>query len=348
MKLASTLCCAALMIALALPAFGVPTTTNVFDLSGTIAEKNANLGANVPQNEPTVGGETIGTAVAIGALPFNDIGNTCGHVNDYDEACPYTGSTSPDVVYSYSPGAAGSIDITLCTSLYDTKVYVYANAVGVLVACNDDACGSTTFMSQLGNVAVTAGNTYYIVIDGYGGDCGDYTLNVQTHQSCGDCPAGGQLENEPVCGTNYVDATNGGCNSTPNVFSPVNCQTICGEAGTYLFNGAQYRDTDWYRVTVTGPATYTGIGDGFTLRLFVLTAVCPTTSLATVATPSCVLAPPLAIPGPGTFYLFAGTDVFTGVPCGSKYVLTITGGDVPPCITATENTSWGKVKGLFQ
>ena len=59
-----------------------------------------------PANYPAPtrqGGETVADAVVIAALPYNDSGTTAGYVDDYDEVCPYTGSTSPDVVYSYTP-----------------------------------------------------------------------------------------------------------------------------------------------------------------------------------------------------------------------------------------------------
>ena len=71
----------------------------------------APLGSGLPEKEDIVtlsmsafgrqGGEDIGTAVVIPAVPFSDAGTTAGYANDYDEVCPYTGSASPDVVYSY-------------------------------------------------------------------------------------------------------------------------------------------------------------------------------------------------------------------------------------------------------
>ena len=51
------------------------------------------------------------------------------------------------------------------------------------------------------------------------------------------------------------------------VFQPVTCGVICGEFGTYLFQGGNYRDTDWYG-PVYGPGNYSGMSDGFILRLF--------------------------------------------------------------------------------
>ena len=113
--------------------------------------------------------------------------------------------------------------------------------------------------------------------------------------------------------------------------------------GTFLFNGLSYRDTDWYQVI--GPTNYTGIADGFTLRLFVLTPVCPTAVISTISTPACVQAAPLAVPA-GASYCFAGTDVFTGVPCGTRYVLGLS--NYPPCgVTAVESTTWGNIKGIY-
>ena len=91
------------------------------------------------------GSDPIGIEAAADAivveLPFFDTGATCDNVDDYDEVCPYTGSTSPDVVYLYvNPDQfelCAHADIDLFGSSYDTKVYVYDGSLNVL-ACNDD------------------------------------------------------------------------------------------------------------------------------------------------------------------------------------------------------------------
>ncbi|MCK4695659.1 MAG: choice-of-anchor J domain-containing protein, partial [Candidatus Cloacimonetes bacterium] len=86
----------------------------------------------------------------------------------------------PDVVYAYTPPGDITVDIDLCNSSYDTKVYVYENGEtpGSPYACNDDACGPYGYQSALYALALTSGNTYYIVVDGYGGDSGNYELIV--------------------------------------------------------------------------------------------------------------------------------------------------------------------------
>ena len=76
---------------------------------------------NVPSPSRQAG-DTIETATVIPSLPFNDTGTTTGFDDDYDEACPFT-STSPDVVYAFTPVVTGPIVIDLCGSSYDTKLY---------------------------------------------------------------------------------------------------------------------------------------------------------------------------------------------------------------------------------
>ena len=118
-------------------------------------------------------------------------------------------------MYAYNGGQ--DINIDLCNSGYDTKVYVYENDTTTLVACNDDACGSDGFRSQLLCVPATnPGSTYYIVVDGYGGACGVYDMTVTKCLPCVvDCPSGSVLEGEVDCFDDYKDTYNAGCNSEP-------------------------------------------------------------------------------------------------------------------------------------
>lgn len=128
------------------------------------------------------GGETIETALPIPSLPFDDTGNTCDNIHNYDEACSYSGSASPDVVYEYVAPYDMYVDIHTCESGYDTKLYVYENAhtPGSYCACNDDSpnCPGPDYRSWIESLSLTMGNTYYIVVDGYGGGCGDYQFHM--------------------------------------------------------------------------------------------------------------------------------------------------------------------------
>jgi len=150
-------------------------------------------------------------------------------------------------------------------------------------------------------------------------------------EGCVDCRAGDIFENEPVCANGYIDNFNGGCNSTPNVFSTIDCgQSVCGQYGTFLSSsGANFRDTDWYRFTLIQPATvtWTAVGEA-TTRVFLLSQPCPASLLATGVGAACQPASVTATLAAGTYVAFVATDVFTGVPCGSKYRATLT---IDPC-----------------
>ncbi|HIB05462.1 MAG TPA: hypothetical protein EYO18_07030 [Candidatus Marinimicrobia bacterium] len=125
-----------------------------------------------------VQGDLITSPFFVTEIPFQVNGSTEDFNDDYDESCPYTGSTSPDVVYQFdSPG--GTYDFSLCESGYDTKIYIYDNSM-TNIACNDDACSNSAgdqYRSLLENVSLDAG-TYFVIVDGYGGDNGDYELLI--------------------------------------------------------------------------------------------------------------------------------------------------------------------------
>jgi hypothetical protein len=223
-----------------------------------------------PPADPTVirqGGDTIVDAIVLD-LPAVDVsGTTAGFTDNYDEACPYQGSTSPDVVYAFTSDADIVVDIDLCGSAYDTKVYVYDQDLN-LVACNDDfyssgdPCG--TYVSKIEQMPVIAGVTYVVVIDGFGGAFGDYLLNISEFVPCQlDCPAGAQLEGEPPLTVGYVDTYNGGCNTDPEnpPFQPLYYSVFCGKSGYYLSGVDTFRDTDWFIMTIPDSGVLEVLGD---------------------------------------------------------------------------------------
>jgi len=207
------------------------------------------------------GGETIATAVPV-TLPFEDAGETCDNVHDHDVACPYDGSTSPDVVYTFTPAQTGIYWVDLCGSSYDTKVYVYDADLNV-VACNDDyytdaECG--WYVSFIELVEFAAGMTYFLVIDGYGGDCGEYLVRVCENPPCLSlqCAPDDLPEGEPAPVDGYVDVFNGGCDVEPAVFQelspPAGSDVVefCGTTGWYESDGEGRRDSDWLQVRAAG------------------------------------------------------------------------------------------------
>ena len=138
------------------------------------------------------GGDTIEDATVITELE-QLTGTTSGYTDDYDAVCPYAGATAPDVVYSFTPTTDVAVNITTCYSTYDTKIYVFENAADNLAttvtgadACSDDAYppgvdDCTIWTSYIEGVYMAAGNTYYIVMDGYGAGEGEYTIDLEPY-----------------------------------------------------------------------------------------------------------------------------------------------------------------------
>ncbi len=283
-------------------------------------------------------GDTCATAASIASLPFTGAGNTCDCVNDYDTACPFTGSTSKDAVYSYTPSSDQCVDVTLCNGNtdYDTKVYVYAGScAGSAIACNDDSCSSPLFsdyVSSLSGVALTGGTTYYFVVDGYAGACGNFVLDINQvacPAPCGICPPGGIAENEPDCGL-PDDTVNGGCNSVPAVFGSITCgQTVCG---TSAWDGSS-RDTDWYQVTFATQTEFTWSVQAEFAAVIGMVETSPlgnpdcatATALDPFAvTTNCGVGTVTRCVPPGTYWFFVAPD-FNGptFTCGADYTASL-------------------------
>ena len=166
-----------LVLGMTAVAFAAPSTTNVHQY----AQKPWNEISN--QDGVRIQGDTIGDPFYRRRPALHGHGqHRCNFINDYDYVCPYSGSTSADVVYAWvaTAGGTGAITVDLCASVYDTKVYVYNSSMAV-IACNDDYC---SFQSIVSNVPVTVGATYYIVVDGYGGSCGTYNMLVDWYTPC--------------------------------------------------------------------------------------------------------------------------------------------------------------------
>ncbi len=191
-----------------------------------------------------------------------------------------------------------------------------------------DACQTATI--TIPNLAPGTYNAF-VATDAFSGvACGSrYRATLETTPCCPvGCRPGDRAEGEVACFTNYIDTFNAGCNSTPNIFGSISCgETICGTYGTYLNGTSNFRDTDWYRFVLTSTQTVSLIATGEArTRLFLMRGTCPASSLGTIAGDPCV---PVTLTVPnlaaGTYYAFVGTDAFTGVPCGSRYRVTLSG-----------------------
>jgi hypothetical protein len=318
-----------------------------FDLG---SDRPAKPEVNYPQNVPSdmrQGGDTILDAVVVSLPVENGSGTTVGYMNDYDEICPYSGSTSPDVVYTFTPDTDLSIDIDLLGSTYDTKVYVYDQNLA-LVACNDDFYPD--YVSKLENVAVMGGVQYYVIVDGYGGASGNYVINIAPFEPCViDCPMGAELEGEPPLADGYADQYNGGCNSPEfgNPFSAITSGVFAGISGWYITaDGGASRDTDWFELTVPEEGFIEFIADAeFATFMFELGPQdCGSVAVIQNVTFGPCTEGTMTIAGaPGsTVWFWVGPTTFEGPVNEYDYVIYTNLG-----VIATEAHSWTGVKALF-
>jgi len=320
------------------------STALAVDLGNTRPAK-PDVTYEVPAPDPArQGGDTFDDATPID-LPYAGTGTTAGFVDNYDEVCPFD-SMSPEVVYVTTPPVDMVVVIDLLGSTYDTKVYVYDENF-YLVACNDDFYPD--YVSKIEEVALTGGAMYYIVIDGYGGDSGDYVLTITEYVPCIiDCPAGAELEGEPPLVDGYVDDYNGGCNSDGvPPFGQINTLLFCGTSGWYSSpHGDQYRDTDWYELVMPADGYLEILGDAEepTYMFELGPQDCDNVAVIQQATIGPCQENSMTIYGaPGsTVWFWVGPTTFEEYTAEYDYVLVF------GCIYATENQSWSSVKSLFE
>lgn len=114
-------------------------------------------------------GNTLATAIDVNSTNFVDVRNT--------SRC-YTNTSagaSTDVWYKLSTSSCtDSVDISLCNSFFDTYLYLYASDGTTLLNLNDDACGTRSQIST----AVTGNTTYYILVEGFALEQGEFELHV--------------------------------------------------------------------------------------------------------------------------------------------------------------------------
>ncbi len=303
--------------------------SNKFDTSN---KKGPTVKAPPPNQRIILqGGDTFEEAVVIGNFPYVDSGTTSGYTHDYDLSC-VSDDNSPDVVYSYTPPVDCAINVLLCGSSFDTGLGIFLDDSLTEIACNDDFCD---YQSEIFGVPLIAGHTYFFVVTGYDGDNGSYILTAEESIACVVvCPDGATPEGEPDCYDDYLDNTNGGCGSDPVVFGSISHgETICGTSGTFLFTGMQYRDTDWYMISVSEHSILSATAVGqFELSLIILIGDCNNMELLDIdQVLACSTATASAEVDPGNYFIWIAPSVFSGVPCRSPYYVTATLSEAPGC-----------------
>ena len=256
--------------------------------------------------------------------------DTTTFTNDYPASCGAS-DTAPDGWWKYVATGDGTAVVTTCgNATMDTVLTAVAGCGGGELACNDDSC----FPQSTISFPVTTGGEYLIRISGFAGGtgAGSIDISIPPPATCGDCPpAANVFENEADCGiAGGVDSTNGGCNSVPEVFTPIAVgDTACG---TGAFDGA-FRDTDWYEFTLLAGTEVTWSATAeFDVLIGFIASPCPqgafiagTAFVAGACTP---VTSTVCLPA-GTYYAFIAPQFTATFACGTgsgnRYVASLTG-----------------------
>jgi hypothetical protein len=137
--------------------------------------------------------DAIAAATVIGSLPFSEAIGTVEATTAPDD--PECVSNDASVWYALTPATTAWITADTFGSDYDTTLAAYTGAPGSLseIACNDDAAGSQSRISFLGE----AGVTYYLLAAGMAGG-GSLVLSVDSS---------GPFEKLPVKATGAIEVT---------------------------------------------------------------------------------------------------------------------------------------------
>jgi len=149
------------------------------------------------------------------------------------------------------------------------------------------------------------------------------------------------------------DVTNGGCNSTPPVFTEINIGDVyCGRTNTYLVSGNNTRDTDWYRITITETKTlyWTCIAD-FDALIAILDDPASDCNYGIITSSTGTTGQVSATLSPGTYYFFITYTDFTGLDAGADYQVVLSEGAPPdPWCASTPSvplSNWALVVGVL-
>ena len=222
--------------------FGTTSTGN-FDLTATLGP-------------PPSGNDLCG-----GALPIScgqtESGTTVGTTPDNAPFCG-TSNTAPGVWYQFV-GTGNDVIASLCNGTsYDSKLTVYSGSCGVLtcIAGNDDACGlqsEVLFNSTLGQ-------TYYILVHGFGSSSGAYSLSIDCPVPfTGDQPCNAQAL---VVGDNFYNHSNLTVDSlevSPGAGTgPSSCNSTDGWCSFEL----DLDNTAWFTFTAPAGGSVNLVADG--------------------------------------------------------------------------------------
>ena len=121
---------------------------------------------------------------SVNEMPYSHVGTNTGMGDNWNVAA----SDGEDVAYTLTVSEATTYDFTLCSEStdYDTKLEIFtltgddcdsSNATSTGNYNDDFTCEFSSLQSSLLGVTLQPGQ-YYVVVDGYGGQTGNYEISI--------------------------------------------------------------------------------------------------------------------------------------------------------------------------
>jgi len=210
----------------------IATTTTTTTLAGACNNPTA-----IPAQGGTFSGTTSGASSQAGS---------CG-----------SSGSAPERVFQWTPALSGTATIETCGAgtNFDSVLYLRSGvcAGGAEVGCNDDACVNSSGLLRASRITptVTAGQTYFIIVDGYSGASGTFALKV--------APPGGSSTT-----TTSTSTTSSSTTTTTTLMTacrlPATGQTTCWNSSGAVISCAGTGEDGELRKGA--PLTYVDNGDG--------------------------------------------------------------------------------------
>jgi len=175
-------CLTATLPAALVTGYGSTDSISVLNMPPGGGQSNA---VNFQVVAPPPPNDNIANAINISTLSFNDFQDTSGATTESTDPIPscvtqFTaaqGNTGghPNGVYNtiwykFTPPFSANLFVETSFTLYDAVLSMWTGTQGnlVQVACNDDIHLGVNVVSQLSNVPLTAGTTYYFMVSSFG------------------------------------------------------------------------------------------------------------------------------------------------------------------------------------
>ena len=193
----------------------------------------------------SVANDAFAAAQAITGASGTASGTTVGATREAGEPAHGGMGASASIWYRWTAPSSGTLRVTTQGSTFDTLLGAYTGmSVGALTPLdtNDDNGGGGLWSSIA--IPVTAGSTYYLAVDGYGGYTGAGTLNWTLS---GSSPAPPAVPNDMFSAAQEITGTSGSVTG-----STVGAKR---EANEPVHGDASGRASIWYRWTAPANGT---------------------------------------------------------------------------------------------